>query len=71
MALALALASASVVASAVPLRLTVPVLGQVTWGSAALAQSLTVSPDEIMGYARSVLEMEGPGRQPTTKFGRC
>lgn len=60
MALALALASASVVASAVPLRLTVPVLGQVTWGSAALAQSLTVSPDEIMGYARSVLEMEGP-----------
>lgn len=60
LALAVAIASVPWAASAVPVRLVVPVLGQVSWGSAALAQGISVSPDEIMSYARSVLEMEGP-----------
>jgi hypothetical protein len=51
---------ATLVTSAVPLSLSAPGVGQVRWGSAALAQGLNVSPEEIMGYARSVLEMEGP-----------
>lgn len=51
---------ATLVSSAVPMAFSAPGVGHVRWGSAALAQSLNVSPEEIMGYARSVLEMEGP-----------
>lgn len=51
---------AALVASAVPLSFSAPGIGQVQWGAAAQAQGLTVSPEEIMGYARSVLQMEGP-----------
>lgn len=51
---------AAFVTSAVPLSFNAPGVGQVRWGAAALAQDLNVSPEEIMGYARSVLEMEAP-----------
>jgi hypothetical protein len=54
------LASVVLLAQAVPLVFPNPVGNQVRWGSAALAQGITVSQEEIMRYARSVLEMEGP-----------
>ncbi|MEB3289006.1 MAG: DUF4168 domain-containing protein [Leptolyngbya sp.] len=54
------LASAALLAQALPLSLPNSVGGPVRWGSAALAQEVDVSSEEIMGYARSVLEMEGP-----------
>jgi hypothetical protein len=60
LAVALLCASAAVTASVVPLRLSVPVLGSLTLGTTALAQEINVSSEEVMGYARSVLEMEGP-----------
>jgi hypothetical protein len=54
------LASTTLLASTVPLDFPGPSMGSVGWGAAAWAQDINVSPEEIMGYARSVLEMEGP-----------
>lgn len=51
---------ATLVSSAVPIAFSAPGVGHVRLGSAAFAQGLNVSQEEIMGYARSVLEMEGP-----------
>ena len=50
------LASMALLAQGFPLAERHPL----SWGAAAWAQNLNVSPDEIMGYARSVLEMEEP-----------
>ncbi len=60
LAVAAIVASTTVAASAVPLHLTLPLTGEIALGTAAWARDLNVSPEEIMGYARSVLEMEGP-----------
>jgi len=68
LAVALLLASTSVTISAVPLRLSVPIAGEITLGAAAWAQDLKVSPEEIMGYARSVLEMEAPRTEAYNKI---
>ncbi|MFH7245189.1 MAG: DUF4168 domain-containing protein [Spirulina sp.] len=55
------LASATLMASTVPLSFPgTGMISSVHWGAAAWAQDINVSPEEIMGYARSVLEMEGP-----------
>lgn len=54
------LASATLLSQSWPLSFTSPGGHQVHWGAAALAQGLNVSQEEIMGYARSVLAMEGP-----------
>ncbi len=54
------LASATLMASTVPVTIPVPGMTSVRWGVSASAQDINVSPEEIMGYARSVLEMEGP-----------
>jgi hypothetical protein len=37
-----------------------PVASGITLGTAALAQDSGISPDEVIGYAASVLEMDGP-----------
>jgi hypothetical protein len=54
------LASVALLAQGVPLSLPTAGHNPVRWGAAAWAQGINVSPDEIMGYARSVLEMEEP-----------
>ncbi|NJL49404.1 MAG: DUF4168 domain-containing protein [Leptolyngbyaceae cyanobacterium SM2_5_2] len=65
LAVALLVAAGSVMASASPLPL--PVVGEISL-SAAWARDLQVSPEEIMGYARSVLEMEGPRTEAYNKI---
>ncbi|HIK45069.1 MAG TPA: DUF4168 domain-containing protein [Leptolyngbyaceae cyanobacterium M65_K2018_010] len=56
--MALLVSSTSLAVGAGPLQVSWPGFGRLTLGAVAWAQSLRVSPEEVMGYARSVLEME-------------
>lgn len=58
LAIAVATASLTVVAGGAGVQL--PIAEGITFGAAALAQDSDVSPDEVMGYAASVLEMDSP-----------
>ncbi|MFZ4641051.1 MAG: DUF4168 domain-containing protein [Nodosilinea sp.] len=63
LAIALVLSSLSILARAVVTPMALDGIHYLPLTSLAWAQSLQVSPEEVMNYARSVLEMDGPRTQ--------
>jgi len=59
-ALAVAVTAASLAVLASGAGVQLPVAGGITLGAAAYAQDSGVSPEEVAGYAASVLEMDSP-----------